>query len=60
MKLAYTPKEAAAALGMSVSKLYEHMQAGTIVAKKDGKKTLILASTLDGFLVSLPDARAAT
>lgn len=48
--LAYSPADAATALGMSRAKLYELLAAGQIPVVKIGRRTLIRRDTLDRFL----------
>jgi len=54
MKLAYSPNEVCAAIGICRTKLYQHINAGKILARKDGRDTVILKEDLDNFLISLP------
>lgn len=49
-KLAYSIKEAAEATSISRSKLYELIASGKIEVRKVGKRTLISAAVLRGFL----------
>jgi hypothetical protein len=41
----------------SRSFLYEQISTGRLLAKKSGRRTLVLASALDDYCRSLPDAR---
>ncbi|MCL2473974.1 MAG: helix-turn-helix domain-containing protein [Alphaproteobacteria bacterium] len=54
MKLAYSPKEVCEAIGICRTKLYQHINAGKIQARKDGRDTVILKQDLDAFLENLP------
>ena len=50
LRLAYRIEDAALALGLSRSRLYELIAAGEITACKLGKRTIIPASELTGLL----------
>lgn len=54
--LAYTVEDAVKASGLCRSRLYEELRAGRIEARKAGRRTLILASSLTAFLTALPPA----
>ena len=54
-KLAYTIDEAVEAGAGSRTIVYEAINAGTLKAKKRGKRTIILATDLARYLESLPD-----
>ena len=54
-KLAYTIDEAVGAGAGGKTKIYEAINAGTLKAKKRGKRTVILAADLARYLESLPD-----
>ncbi len=54
-KLAYTIAEAVDQGAGSRTVVYEAINAGTLKAKKRGKRTVILAADLAGYLESLPD-----
>ncbi len=54
-KLAYTIAEVVEAGGGSRTVVYEAINAGTLKAKKRGKRTVILAADLAQSLESLPD-----
>jgi excisionase family DNA binding protein len=54
--LAYSPKDVCAALGCGTTFLYQEIAAGRLEARKMGKKTLIPAESLRGYLASLPKA----
>ncbi len=54
-KLAYTIDEAVDAGAGGRTKIYEAIKAGKLKAKKRGKRTVILAADLAGYLESLPD-----
>lgn len=49
-KLAYQINEAAPALGISRSKLYQLIQAGEIVKTRIGGRSVILADELEGYV----------
>jgi hypothetical protein len=53
-RLAYTPLAAAIATGRSRSRLYKALKAGELVARKDGRATLIEAGELRRWIGSLP------
>lgn len=55
MKLTYTVSEAAAALGIGKSALYEELAAGRLTAKKRNATTLISAEVLRAYIDGLPD-----
>ena len=52
-------REACVSLSISRSKLYEEVAAGRIKALKAGSRTLIPVASIDAWLSSLPDAKAA-
>ncbi len=54
-KFAYTIEEAIQAGAGGRTKIYEAINAGTLRAKKRGKRTVILAADLVQYLESLPD-----
>ena len=54
-KLAFTIPEAVEAGAGSRTVVYEAINAGTLKAKKRGKRTIILADDLTQYLKSLPD-----
>ncbi len=54
-KLAFTIDEAVEAGAGGRTKIYEAINAGTLRAKKRGKRTVILAADLAQYLESLPD-----
>lgn len=57
--LAYDVHEARKALGdMSHSTFYRRVKSGAIPIRKDGKRTLVLASDLKRFLKTLPSAQS--
>jgi len=53
--LAYHVDEAAKAVGIGRTKLYEAIRMGSLTAKKVGGRTIIPADALQSFLTSLPD-----
>jgi len=56
-KIAYTIRQAVLASGLSRSSIYEAIKRGDLVARKLGKRTLILDEDLRHFLVTLPRVR---
>lgn len=56
-KLAYQVREAAAAVGVSRSKLYELMRSGEVRAFKGGGRTLIAADELRRWVAERSDER---
>ena len=54
--LAYSPKDACAALGIGMTSLYLEIARGRIEARKSGNRTLIPAVSLLDYLAGLPDA----
>jgi len=54
--LAYSPKDACAALGIGLTSLYLEIARGRIEARKAGNRTLIPAASLLDYLAALPDA----
>ncbi len=54
-KFAYTIEEAIQAGAGGRTKIYEAINAGTLKAKKRGKRTIILAGDLIEYLEALPD-----
>lgn len=50
-----SPKEAAKMIACGKTFLYELINSGKIVAKKDGRSTLIPVSSLQAYAASLPD-----
>lgn len=53
--LAYSPNEAAKAIGHSRTRVYELIASGQLRAKKDGRRTVILHAELERYLAELPD-----
>jgi excisionase family DNA binding protein len=53
-RIAYTPLAAAIATGRSRSRLYKALKAGELMARKDGRATLIEADELKRWIGSLP------
>lgn len=49
-----TIPEAVKLTGMSRTAIYEALKRGDLIARKAGRRTLILFSDLEGFLASLP------
>ena len=56
-QLAYSVLQAARAIGIGRSKLYDLFRSGDLNAVRCGRRTLILALELQSFLSSLPPAR---
>jgi excisionase family DNA binding protein len=52
-------REACVSLSISRSKLYEEVAAGRLKALKAGSRTLIPMASIDAWLNSLPNAKAA-
>jgi excisionase family DNA binding protein len=57
--LALTIDEAVAAARVSRSEIYRALQRKELVAKKQGRRTLILRDELSRYLATLPDYQAA-
>jgi excisionase family DNA binding protein len=57
-RLAYTIAEAVEAAGVGKSTLYCAIQGGELTARKSGRRTLILAADLSGWLNGLPPRKA--
>lgn len=53
LKIALSPAEAAAAVGLGRSKFYELIRAGKITTKKSGSRTLITVAELKRFVDDL-------
>lgn len=53
-RLAYSPDEAAKAIGQGRTKLFQAIKDGKLRAVKNGRRTLILRADLEGYLASLP------
>jgi len=53
MQLALSIEETCKATGLGRTKVYEYIGEGSLKAKKVGKRTLILKSDLEAFLLSL-------
>jgi excisionase family DNA binding protein len=54
--LAYSPDDAAAALGVSRRTISRLLRSRAIKAKKSGRRTLVTADSLKRYLDGLPDA----
>ena len=52
--ISYTIRAAVIASGLSRSRIYELIAHGRIEARKEGRKTLVMAASLDAYLKSLP------
>ena len=57
--LAYTIDESCAAARVGRTTLYEEIAAGRLIARKVGRRTVILRSDLESWLAQLPQAKAA-
>lgn len=55
-KLAYSPAEAAEALGVGRSTIFDLMKSGQLRRVKIGAKTVIPRSSLEALLAETPDA----
>lgn len=55
---AYTVAEACAFAGMGRSRFLEFITSGHLVARKAGRRTLILSSDLQAFLQALPKVKS--
>lgn len=53
-KMAFSIAEVQAICGLGRTRLYELIKSNVLLAKKLGKRTLILRSDLDAFLSNLP------
>ena len=58
-RIALRVREACVSLSISRSKLYEEVAAGRLKALKAGGRTLIPPKSIDDWLNSLPNAKAA-
>ena len=56
MILAYQTREAARALGIGLTKLYEYIGAGELDARTVGGRTVVTAESMARFLESRPKA----
>jgi len=56
MPVAFSPKQFEAAFGIGHTKLYEEIKAGRLIARKLGKRTLILAQDAEAWACALPRA----
>jgi hypothetical protein len=56
VQLAYRPKHASKIIDCGLTHLYELIADGKIEARKDGRNTLVIASSLAAYLDSLPPA----
>jgi hypothetical protein len=55
--ISYTVRGAVLASGLSRSRVYELLARGVLKARKDGRKTLVLADSLTAYIGSLPPMR---
>jgi len=55
--IAYTIRGAVAASGFSRSRIYELIARGEVEARKDGRKTLVVAASLAAYISALPNYR---
>ncbi len=53
--MAFSIAEAAEAASVGRTKIYEALNTGALKARKQGRRTIILAGDLSGWLESLPD-----
>jgi excisionase family DNA binding protein len=51
---AYSIRQVRELTGFCNEKVYQHIRRGELVARKAGRRTLVLAEDLDRFLQSLP------
>jgi excisionase family DNA binding protein len=58
-RVGLSPDEAAAAAGVSRTRIYEAMRAGALGARKAGKQTIIEPAELQRWVQSLPAWKAA-
>ena len=58
-RISYTPNEAAIATGRSRSRIFKAIKEKELVAKKDGRATLIEADELRRWIRNLPAVEAA-
>jgi len=58
-RLAFTPSAAAIVTGRSRSRLYRALKAGELIARKDGRATLIEAAELRRWIGAMPTKPAA-
>jgi excisionase family DNA binding protein len=56
-RIAYTITATCRATGLGRTTIYAALKAGTLSARKAGRRTLILARDLEDFLNKLPPAR---
>ena len=54
VRLAFSINEAARKAGIGRDRIYSAIRSGDLTAKKFGRRTLILATDLDDFLLRLP------
>ena len=57
-KLAFTIEEAATAAGIGRTLIFEEIREGRLIARKVGRRTIILVADLDLWLKSRPDTKA--
>jgi hypothetical protein len=55
-KILYTTREARDAIGCGVTRLYEHINAGRLDARRFGRRTFITSESLHAFVASLAPA----
>ena len=58
VRLAYSVDDVVRVSGLGRSKVYEEINSGCLVARKAGKRTLVLAADLDAWLNGLPKMEA--
>ncbi len=57
MQLSYSIKEICSLTGIGQTKIYEAINEGNLMAKKYGRRTIILKDDLETFLKNLPDMK---
>lgn len=57
-RLAYRPEEAAAAVGVGRTTIFEEIRAGRLRARKVGRATLIAEADLRAWVVALQERRS--
>lgn len=54
IRRAYSIRQVRELTGFCNEKVYQHIRKGELLARKSGRRTLVLAADLDSFLESLP------
>jgi Helix-turn-helix domain len=57
-RLSFTPEEAALSTGFSRTRIFEAIRSGKLVARGEGKSTIIELRELERWISSLPSKRA--